>query len=107
MTTCQAALPDLAAGFAFGGCGRRPDIRAAEARLHRATAKIGIGQADMYPSIRIGAHAGTRILSERGHYRLGQPQHGPSVRASRLPIFDRAAASGVVSCANWSSRRPR
>src|SRR3546814_16089385 len=48
------SLPDLALGLPSEVALRRPDIRAAEARLHSATAKIGVAKADLYPSIRLG-----------------------------------------------------
>ena len=51
--TGAPALPDLALGLPSEVARRRPDIRAAEARLHRATANIGVAQADLYPSIRL------------------------------------------------------
>ena len=57
-TTGAPTLPDLALGLPSEVARRRPDIRAAEARLHRATANIGVAQADLYPSIRLGAHLG-------------------------------------------------
>src|SRR3546814_10701785 len=44
------SLPDLALGLPSEVALRRPDIRAAEARLHSATAKIGVAKADLYPS---------------------------------------------------------
>lgn len=49
-----AGLPDLVLGLPSEVALRRPDIRAAEARLHAATANIGVATADLYPSIRLG-----------------------------------------------------
>ena len=88
-------LPDLATGLPSELARRRPDIRAAEARLHRATANIGISQADLYPSIRIGAHFGTEsylsgALSDWGSRAWSI---GPSIS---LPIFDQGRRRGVV-----------
>lgn len=37
---------------------RRPDIRAAEAQLHAATADIGVAVAEFYPTIRLNGSAG-------------------------------------------------
>lgn len=37
---------------------KRPDILAAEAELHAATAAIGVAMADQYPSIRLSANGG-------------------------------------------------
>jgi outer membrane protein TolC len=54
----DAALPDLALGLPSEVALRRPDIYAAEARLHRATAAIGVARAELYPSIRLGARFG-------------------------------------------------
>ncbi|MBO4119436.1 efflux transporter outer membrane subunit [Cupriavidus gilardii] len=39
---------------------RRPDIRAAEALLHRASADIGMATANLYPSLTLSASAGTQ-----------------------------------------------
>ncbi len=39
---------------------RRPDIRAAEALLHRASADIGVATANLYPSLTLSASAGTQ-----------------------------------------------
>lgn len=42
---------------------RRPDIRAAEALLHRASADIGVATANLYPSLTLSASAGTQSRS--------------------------------------------
>ncbi|PWK38558.1 efflux transporter outer membrane subunit [Cupriavidus plantarum] len=39
---------------------RRPDIRAAEALLHEASANIGVATANLYPQITLSASAGTQ-----------------------------------------------
>lgn len=42
---------------------QRPDIRAAEALLHRASADIGVATANLYPSLTLSASAGTQSRS--------------------------------------------
>ncbi|KAA6117502.1 ABC transporter permease [Cupriavidus cauae] len=42
---------------------RRPDIRAAAALLHRASADIGVATANLYPSLTLSASAGTQSRS--------------------------------------------
>ena len=37
---------------------RRPDIREAEARLHGATARVGVAVADLYPKLTLSADGG-------------------------------------------------
>jgi len=91
----RTGLPDLAAGLPSEVARRRPDIRAAEARLHRATAGIGVAQADLYPSIRIGAHAGSESYLAGSFSDWGSRAWsiGPTVS---LPIFDHGRRRGVV-----------
>lgn len=90
-----AALPDLALGLPSEVARRRPDIRAAEARLHNATAGIGVARADLYPSIRIGAHAGFESYLGGSLTDWGSRAWsiGPSLD---LPIFDHGRRAGVV-----------
>jgi len=66
---------------------RRPDIREAEARLHAATAQVGVAVADLYPKVTLNANGGLQaetvsLLSAWGSRFLVA---GPSVE---LPIFD-------------------
>jgi NodT family efflux transporter outer membrane factor (OMF) lipoprotein len=41
---------------------RRPDILAAEARLHAATSAVGVAQSNLYPKIQLSATAGQQSL---------------------------------------------
>ncbi|WP_371358344.1 TolC family protein, partial [Salmonella sp. E393-2] len=54
----ERALPDFRLGVPSELVRQRPDIRAAEQSLHRATADIGIAKAALYPSIALGARFG-------------------------------------------------
>lgn len=91
----QAALPNLVLGIPSEVARRRPDIRAAEARLHQATASIGIAQAELYPSIRLGAHFGYESVSDSEFSAWGSRTWsvGPSLS---LPLFDRGRRKSVV-----------
>ncbi len=88
-------LPALPLGLPAELTRRRPDLRAAEARLHQATASIGIALADLYPRIVLGAELGsTSIQGGRfGEWGSRQWQIGPSLS---LPIFDRGQRRTVV-----------
>ncbi|SDE08624.1 efflux transporter, outer membrane factor (OMF) lipoprotein, NodT family [Paraburkholderia lycopersici] len=71
---------------------RRPDVRQAERKLAAATARIGVAVAELYPSITIGASAGsTGILGDllspsTNHWALGPlinwtfPENGQRAR---------------------------
>ncbi|WP_454688494.1 efflux transporter outer membrane subunit [Achromobacter aloeverae] len=90
-----AGLPDLSLGLPSQVALRRPDIRAAEYRLHSATANIGVATADLYPRIVLGAGFGYE--SYQGH-RFGEWgtrnwQIGPTLN---LPIFDMGRRRSVV-----------
>ena len=88
-------MPDLALGLPSEVARRRPDIRAAEARLHRATANIGVAQADLYPSIRLGAHVGLEsyLSGEFSDWGSRAWSIGPSLS---LPLFDHGRRKSVV-----------
>ena len=66
---------------------RRPDIRAAEAQLHAATADIGVAVADFYPSVKLNGNLELNALDLKNLWKGSslQYQFGPSVE---LPIFE-------------------
>ncbi|MFT3762111.1 MAG: efflux transporter outer membrane subunit [Pseudoxanthomonas sp.] len=90
-----ATLPNLAFGLPSEVALRRPDIRAAEARLHSATASIGIARANLYPSIRLGAKFGyeSYLSGEFSDWGSRTWSVGPSLD---LPIFDRGRRKATV-----------
>lgn len=90
-----ATLPDLALGLPSEVALRRPDIRAAEARLHRSTARIGVARAELYPSIRLGARFGyeSYLGGEFSDWGSRTWSIGPSLD---LPLFDGGRRRSVV-----------
>ena len=89
------ALPDLSMGLPSEVAQRRPDIRAAQARLHQATANIGVAQADLYPSIRLGAKFGYESYLSGAFSDWGSRTWsvGPVLN---LPLFDHGRRKSVV-----------
>lgn len=61
-----APLPELPGAIDPGTPGevlrRRPDIAAAEARLHAATARIGVATADLFPRFTLGGLIGSQAI---------------------------------------------
>lgn len=58
---------------------RRPDIAAAEARLHSATARIGVATADLFPRLSLGAMLGTWALGSSSLFRAASATHSAGV----------------------------
>ncbi|WP_431106781.1 efflux transporter outer membrane subunit [Variovorax paradoxus] len=89
-------LPELALGLPSELARRRPDIAAAEAQLHAATARIGVAVADLYPRVTLGAGFGFESVgSERfGDWGSRQWHVGPSIS---LPIFDNGRRRSAVT----------
>ena len=50
---------------------RRPDVRAAEAQLHAATAQVGVALANLLPQVSITANAGSSATAMRDLFRTG------------------------------------
>ena len=66
---------------------RRPDVREAEARLHAATANIGVAKAAFYPSVTLSGSAGVQSinLGKLFSYNARQYAIGPTLS---VPIFE-------------------
>ncbi|WP_028997481.1 efflux transporter outer membrane subunit [Azohydromonas australica] len=94
-TDAVPALPDLALGLPSALARRRPDLRAAEAQLHAATADIGIAVADLYPRIALGAGAGLQSIEAGrfGDWSARTWQVGPVLS---LPLFDHGRRRATV-----------
>ena len=66
---------------------RRPDILAAEARLHAATSAVGVAQANLYPKIQLTASVGQQSL--KAEQLFNKSNNAWSIFAGlTAPIFD-------------------
>jgi NodT family efflux transporter outer membrane factor (OMF) lipoprotein len=74
---------------------RRPDIRAAEAQLHAATANIGVAVASFYPTVQLNGSVGFDSLDIKNLWKGSSLQYnfGPSVS---LPLFDAGRLKGTL-----------
>ncbi|MDH4050477.1 MAG: efflux transporter outer membrane subunit, partial [Rubrivivax sp.] len=91
-----AALPDLRLGLPAELARRRPDIAAAEARLHAATAGIGIAVADLYPRVMLGASFGLESVDARSFGDWGSRQWGVGASLN-LPLFDHGRRKATIT----------
>lgn len=57
---------DLAAGIPADTLRQRPDVRSSERALAAATARIGVAQAQLYPTLRLSGNIGTSAFSLGG-----------------------------------------
>jgi NodT family efflux transporter outer membrane factor (OMF) lipoprotein len=81
---------------------QRPDIRSAEARLHAASARVGIATANLFPSISLSASVGSQALdgsdlfgSSSEAWSLGLNLLQPIFRGGTLRAQKRAAEAGL------------
>jgi NodT family efflux transporter outer membrane factor (OMF) lipoprotein len=74
---------------------RRPDIRAAEAKLHAATANTGVAVANFYPSVKLNGTVGFNALDLKNLFKGSSLQYvfGPSLS---VPIFDGARLKSTL-----------
>jgi len=70
-----AALPQLPQSIAPGAPAellrRRPDVAAAEARLHAATARVGVATAELFPRLSLGGLLGSSAPSTGALFEAG------------------------------------
>lgn len=97
-------LPDLTLGIASEVAQRRPDIRQAEAKLHAATAGIGVAVADLYPRIVLGASFGLESTDSGkfGDWGSRQWSVGPSLS---IPLFDQGRRRSEITLRKLEQQR--
>ncbi|MEO8459345.1 MAG: efflux transporter outer membrane subunit [Dokdonella sp.] len=85
---------------------RRPDIRAAEAQLHQASARVGIATANLFPQISLSASYGSQALdsgdlfgSGTAAWSLGLNLLQPIFRGGTLRAQKRASEAGLDKAA--------
>lgn len=91
----QVRMPPVPAGLPSTLLQRRPDLRAAEARLTAAQARIAATWAEQFPQIRLTAQFGvaTDVLHRAASGAVGLFGFGPEVH---LPIFDGGARAAQL-----------
>ena len=74
-----AALPSLPGGIDVGTPGellrRRPDVIAAEHRLHATTARIGVATADLFPRFTLGGLVGSQAVDSGALFQRDSETH--------------------------------
>ena len=109
----QRPLPALPARLDAGTPGellrRRPDIAAAEARLHAATARIGVATADLFPRFTLSGLIGSQAIDAGALFeRDSETRLVACVRASppRTPMPKANSRATARRCC-WRWRTPR
>jgi outer membrane protein, multidrug efflux system len=82
------ATPRVPLGLPADMARRRPDIRAAEANLHVATAQIGVAVADLYPRLTLSGTGGYQSDSA-GRLLEWASRFGSIGPTLQLPVFER------------------
>lgn len=90
-----APPPEILIGLPSDLARRRPDIRAAEANLHAATARVGVAVAQLYPSVTFNASIGTQAerFPQLASWASRFFQVGPSIN---IPIFEGGKLKATV-----------
>lgn len=83
---------------------RRPDILAAQAELHAATAAIGVAKADQYPDIRLSANGAFQALTPQDV--ISSNSTGWTLLTGlTAPVFDGGARKAHTRAAEADARR--
>ncbi|HET7930618.1 MAG TPA: efflux transporter outer membrane subunit [Rhodanobacteraceae bacterium] len=110
ITLDQVTLPaDIPVSLPSTVVAQRPDIRAAAAQLHAATAAVGVATADMLPRLTLSGSAGSQALHSgdlfstgTGAWSIGLNILQPLFHGGQLLHQKRAAKAGMdVALANW------
>ncbi len=93
--THSRCAPDIAIGLPADLARRRPDIRASEARLHAATAQIGVATANLFPRVTLDASFGTQAEHPLDLTRWASRffSFGPTIE---IPIFEGGKLKAMV-----------
>ena len=93
------APANIAIGLPSDLARRRPDIRAAEARLHAATAEIGVATASLFPSVSLDASFGAQAEHPIDLTRWASRffSLGPTLN---VPIFEGGRLKATVTLAD-------
>ena len=96
--------PEVPIGLPADLLRRRPDIRAAEANLHAATAEIGVAISEFFPKITLNAAGGyqseglSQLVQTASHFAT----FGPAID---LPIFEGGRISATVRLRRLQARQ--
>jgi NodT family efflux transporter outer membrane factor (OMF) lipoprotein len=96
--------PEVPVGLPSELLQRRPDIRRADARLHAATARIGVATADLYPRFVLNGAvnvSGSR-LKDMANWSSTSWSIGPSVS---WPLFDAGRIRANIAFENESAQQ--
>jgi len=101
--------PDIPVSLPSGLVEQRPDIRAASAQLHAASAQVGVATAAMLPQITLSGSAGSQALragdlfsAGTGAWSLGLGLTQPLFHGGELLHKKRAAQAGMdKAVADW------
>jgi outer membrane protein TolC len=82
---------------------RRPDVREAEAQLHRATAQTGVAEANFYPDVTLNGAANFESLHLANLFSLSSTAFavGPSIS---IPIFEGGQLRGALALSESQQR---
>ena len=85
--------PQVPVGLPSELAERRPDIREAEAKLHAATAEIGVAEAAFYPSVTLNGSDDIQAIkfSDLANWNAHTYEFGPSIK---IPIFEGGRLTG-------------
>jgi len=94
--TMPIIVPAAPIGVPSALARRRPDIREAEAKLHMATAGVGVAIAAFYPDITLTGQMGTQTLSAANFFSLPSRQFATGPTLS-VPLFEGGRLRGTLA----------